>query len=856
MHRSQLQQLLNTSVFPYVERPGQYGGGEYNAIVKDAAQLDCRMLFAFPDSYEIGMSHLGLRVLYEAVNRQPRLAMERAFMPLTDMIGKMREYRLPLFSWESRSPAAEFDVIGFTLQYELSYTNVLAMLDLAGLPLLAAERGGGQPLVIAGGPCACNPEPLADFIDLFLIGEAEQSLIELLRLCAEAKAEGIGRGQLLARAAAIGGCYVPNLYTPHYDAGGRFSSLTAQDGAPPRVQKRVIAAIDEAPFPRQPLLPQVKAVHDRAVVEVMRGCTHGCRFCQAGIIYRPLREKSEPLLLQQAADNINCSGYEDISLLSLSSADYSRIDSLIDQLHAAHGARGVGVTLPSLRVDAFSVGLAARTQQVRKSGITLAPEAGSERMRAVINKGVSEQDILSAAAAAFSQGYSTIKLYFMIGLPFEQDEDIAAIAGLCRQIVAAARAWRPPGARKPLKITLGVASFVPKAHTPFQYAGGCGAEQLQHKQQLLLELLKPLRQVTVNFHDIAASLLEAAFARGDRRLGAVLLRAYRAGCIFDGWSEHFRAELWRSAFAGEGLSIEQYAAAEYQADSPLAWRHIDCGIDEGWLYREYQRARAAQLTADCRHGECSGCGVCPALGVETRLAAAAAAPPPPRQAVKPAAAVSRWRCRLSIQGDMAWLSHLDLLAALEKGLRRSGLPVAFTQGFNPHIQLSWGPAHPVGLRGDAEYVDIYFAAEPPDGWWRTLDSLLPAGLRLLNAVAVDRGLPSLMAEINYAIYRIKLAVPLTAEIEQAVQKLRQEPELLIERDSPKGKRSIDMMQSLVGLTVTGDSIIAHLRLDRGAAPRPQEIAAIIAPLAQIEYTERQGLFIEKDGQLIEPCPLA
>ncbi|MCL2817734.1 MAG: TIGR03960 family B12-binding radical SAM protein, partial [Clostridiales bacterium] len=530
---------MHRFLLPRVERPAQYIGGEYNSVVKDWEKTAVKMAFLFPETYEIGMSHLGLRLLYHAVNREENFLMERSFAPLPDMEAEMRSLGMPLFSWESRRPLRDFDVLGFTLQYELTYTNVLNMLDLAQLPLLSAERRG-WPVVIAGGPAAYNPEPLADFIDLFVIGEGEEALPELLALLAEVKDGGGSKEDFLRQALQIEGVYVPAYYEVDYAPDGLIAAVRPLFPAPAVVRKRLVKDIEKAPFPEKGLLPHTRAVHDRAMLEIMRGCTRGCRFCQAGVIYRPVREKSLELLLQQAEKNLRSTGYDELGLMSLSSADYSGIEPLTDRLLQTYGPCGVGVSLPSLRADAFSVGLAEKVQRVRKSGLTFAPEAGTQRMRDLINKGVNEEEILQAVTAAAARGWTSVKLYFMIGLPQETAEDISGIAGLTGRLLHAMRRAKPPEIKKPLKITLGAATFVPKSHTPFQWQGQDTKEQIREKQALLLQAVRPMKAVTLNYHDVDASHLEAVFARGDRRLGAALLSAWRKGCRFDGSRERFQ----------------------------------------------------------------------------------------------------------------------------------------------------------------------------------------------------------------------------------------------------------------------------------------------------------------------------
>ncbi|MBR3392385.1 MAG: TIGR03960 family B12-binding radical SAM protein [Firmicutes bacterium] len=849
------RETLELEILPRVEKPAQYAGGELNSLVKDWEAAPARMAFAFPDSYEIGMSHLGLRLLYEAVNNGSPHLMERVFMPLPDMQAELRRNDLPLFTLESRHELRDFDVVGFTLQYELSFSNILAMLELARIPLTAAERKEGDPIIAAGGPCAYNAEPLADIVDLVFLGEGEELDREFLDLAAEGKSNGWSREELLRRAAAVPGVYVPRFYEAEYDDKGRFRALAltadTPEGTPLVIEKRIMADLDAAPFPERPILPNIRPVHDRVMLELMRGCTHGCRFCQAGMIYRPRREKDPALLRRQAVCQCAMSGYDDIALLSLSSADYGRIQQLMEELTEDHAASGVGLSLPSLRVDAFSVDLAARTQEVRKSGITLAPEAGSSRLRDVINKGVTEEDILTAATAAFSQGYTHIKLYFMLGLPFESDSDVKAIAALCRKILQLGKANRPAEVKKPLRMSLGVSSFIPKCHTPFQWQPQCGEAELKRRQDLLKEEIKPMRQVTVNFHDRRGSLLEAAFARGDRRLSRVLLEAHKLGCQMDAWSESFRFDLWREAFAACGLTPEEYAEREYLHDDPLPWQHLSCGVDKEWLWRENIRAGRAQLTPDCSRGECSNCGVCGGERQPRLLPREQEARPYRSRHIEAQQAPCRCRVELKVDGAAKWVSHLDLLGMVEKALRRSGLPIAYSQGFNPHMLISWGPAHPVGLASDGEYADLTFSGEPPADWQAVFGRALPPGLTLVQARTVAAEEPSLMAAVNYACYRLELPAADEDELARAVERIMTASSLPMERVSPKGRKTVDLRPALAKLTADGRSVNAELWLDRGAAMKMNELAQLLIPDSPWR-ARRTGLFISDKGGLRRP----
>ncbi len=610
--REQVEKILHR-----VQKPARYTGNEWNAVKKEWQDKTVKMVFAFPDVYEVGMSYLGLQILYHIVNKRSDSLMERAFAPWVDMEQELRERGIPLFSMESFRPLNEFDIIAFTLQYELSYTNILNMLDLSGVTLGSSERDEREPLVIAGGPCVFNPEPLADFVDLFVIGEGEEVIHELIEAFKIKKQNKLSKHEFLRKAASIQGIYVPSFYRPRYDNEGNFQRLDALlPEARPRITKRAVQNIDTVDFPTHPIVPWMEVIHDRVMLEVMRGCTRGCRFCQAGVLYRPAREKKPETLIRQAGEIVKTTGYNEISLTSLSSADYTGIKEVIKGLLNAHAADGIGISLPSLRVDAFSLELAREIQRVRRSSLTFAPEAGTQRMRDVINKGVTEKDIIETVTSAFQAGWNAIKLYFMIGLPTETGEDVGEIAALAKRVLDIGQKYAT--SKRRLKVTVSVSSFVPKAHSCFQWEPLEQIGKLKEKQSFLASKMRG-RGLIFNYHSVENSYLEAVFARGDRRLGRVLRQAWRLGCKFDGWTELFDYGRWQEAFRLEGVEPEYFAYRRFDYEDPLPWGHIASGVGRKFLAREHQRALKGETTMDCRQGTCHGCGLCPTLETEPEI---------------------------------------------------------------------------------------------------------------------------------------------------------------------------------------------------------------------------------------------
>lgn len=596
-----------------VQKPSRYIGGEVGSVIKDKSGIDVRFAFCFPDTYDIGMSHLGMKILYSLINERSNYWCERCFAPAKDFEAIMRENDIPLYALESLDPIKDFDFIGFTMQYELSYTNVLNMLDLAGIPIFADERGEElTQIVVAGGPCVCNPEPLADFFDLFILGEGEEVNLELMDLYYEMKKQGATRKEFLKKAAHIEGIYVPSLYRFNYKEDGTIDSVEALEDAPETVKKRIIKDFDKVYYPENFVVPFTEIVHDRASVEVLRGCIRGCRFCQAGFIYRPFREKHSDTICRETKCLCENTGYDEVSLASLSTSDHSEIDELLSELIDYTAAERINLSLPSLRVDNFSESLLEKIKKVRKSGLTFAAEGGTQRLRDVINKNVSEEEIMNTCRIAFEGGYSSVKLYFMMGLPTETDEDIVGIAELAQRIVDLFYSIenRPKG--KNVQISISVATFVPKPFTPFQFEPQDTREMIEHKQKLLLDSVKS-KKIKVSYHDPNVSMLEVILAKGDRRLCKVVYEAWKKGCKFDSWDEHYRFDKWIEAFRECGIDMSFYANRRFEYDEILPWDHLDYYVSKDFFIRENKTAHNAVTTPNCRL-KCSACGVNKEIG--------------------------------------------------------------------------------------------------------------------------------------------------------------------------------------------------------------------------------------------------
>jgi radical SAM family uncharacterized protein/radical SAM-linked protein len=810
-----------------VEKPSRYIGGEIGARRKESAEL--RIALAFPDAYEIGMSHHGYQVLYAALNDLPWCAAERVYAPWPDMEAELRARGLPLFTLETQTPLARCDAIGVTLQYELCATGVLQILDLARVPLRAADRGEDAPLVLAGGPVAANPEPWAPFFDALFIGDADRAIVAIAQTLRAAKARGLARAARLAALGEMPGVYLPHRRRPRF-AADAFAGFDLAPGEPPRVRRQIETDLETAPAPCAALLSNAPAVHDRLAIEVMRGCLRGCRFCQAGYFYRPARERSGPKVVELTRRGLAATGHDEVSFLSLSTGDWSPVQTVLPYLTAELAPARVAMSLPSLRVESLRGELAASIGQVRRTGFTIAPEAGTERLRRALNKPIADDEIVDSADRVFAAGWELLKLYFMIGLPTETAADVAAIPALVERVFRAGRRRR---ARARVNVTVSI--FVPKPYTPFERFGLAAPDELRARLALLPEGLFR-GGVTFRRPQSDMSLLEAALARADGRVADAVERAYRAGARFAGWTEHFDFRQWTRAFADAGLDLTALATRSFGDDEPLPWSGVDIGVTPEFFRAERDRALAGEITPDCRTGQCQSCGVCGgAVAAQFTPPAAELGPP---QIKKVASATSpprhrRW-VRFGKDGPAKWLSHLELVKIFSRALRRADLPVPYGEGFHPLPRLAFGPPLAVGAASVAEWVDL--ALDEPvadDELAARLGDALPFGLAVLEVRRPPENAPGLFEVIVGFEFHVDLTGLPAGDFAAAVAAFLARdacPQAVTRKNRTK---TVDARPLVEQATVAGDALVFRVRHTHSeAAVRPARLAELLLGLPE------------------------
>lgn len=817
-------------LLPLVRSPSHYLGTEINSARKDPAAVRLRVALAFPDLYEVGMSHIGIQVLYQILNARPHIAAERVFAPGKDLEARLRCHGVPLCSLEAATPIAEFDIIGFSLLYELNFTNVLNMLSLAGLPLYSRDRGESHPFVIAGGPCTFNPEPVADFFDAMVVGDGEDVIIGLADAWLAWKGSGADRQALLKAWSGIGGVYVPSFFSAGIDSNG-FQVLTPLFSDYRAVRKALVADINKVPLPARPVVAFGRPIHDRLSLEVCRGCTRGCRFCQAGIIYRPVRERSPGNALSLARQALAGTGYDEVSLLSLSTGDYSAIDFLVERLMNRLAPDRIALSLPSLRVGSLTSGLMEQIRRVRKTGFTVAPEAGSERLRRMINKNVTEQDLEETVCKAFELGWGLIKLYFMIGLPGETGEDLEAIVALAERLQRACRR----GGRKG-EITVSVSSFIPKAHTPFQWMPQVSLEEGRARIDMLKGRLK-CRRIRLKWHNPEMSLLEGLFARGDRRLSGLLVAAHREGCRFDGWSDHFDYGKWLKAIETCGVDVDRYTTRARDLSEPLPWDHIDSGVSMRFMEDELKKALEGRKTEDCRGGECNQCGVCDFQVVRPVTFYDDHADKGPQPADSPdragQAAYTKLLVSYAKRDQARYFGHLEMTKIFSRAFRRAGVKVRFSDGFHPAPRFSFENALAVGTESEEERFTIEVPlGVTPQGVLDRVNKELPAGLRLTACRPFNRMSPGPAQKTA----RYSIALTQGRFSEGRLKAFLDAKELPLTKKNIKGRsRTVDLR-----LVVKSVRLVSPARVDLvldgqgGHGIRPADILAHVFGLSDDE----------------------
>jgi len=815
--------------FSRIKHPSRYLGGETHAIIKDPADVEVSIALAFPDVYEIGMSHVGLKILYHILNSLSWLAAERVFAPWVDLEQELRQRALPLSSLESGRPLSQFDLIGFSLQHELCYTNILSMLDLAVIPFLSEQRGSDEPLIIAGGPACFNPEPVAALFDAIVVGDGEEVAVHICTAVREWKqAGGKGKLELLKELATIRGIYIPSFFSVRYNARGIVERIQALRTGYSWVEKAVVPDLNSYPFPSRQIVPIAEPVHDRFTIEIARGCSRGCRFCQAGMIYRPMRERNPQEIVRIAESGLRETGFEDLSLLSLSSGDYGCVLPLVRELMKRVANHHVALSFSSLRADGIISPLMEEIKRVRKTSFTIAPESGSQRMRDAINKGLTEEQILDAARKIYAAGWSLIKLYFMIGLPMEQESDIEAIVELSRKIERLG-----PRGRRHNVLNVSVAAFVPKSHTPFQWLPQLKPEQGERRINYIRDRLRGNR-IKVKWNEPEASWLEGIFSRGDRRLTNVLINAWKEGACFDSWREHLNLDIWKDAFEGHGLDPDFYLLRQRDESEVLPWDHISPGISKEFLVEEWRKAQRGAATPDCRE-QCSNCGVCEELSVSPVLFngnAFSGTPVPSKPGM--GGRIRRLRIHFTKLETGRYLSHLELVRLFIRAFRRAGINMVYSKGYHPMPKVSFATALPVGVESLDEVVDLFLYDS--GNIHQTIDLVnreLPAGIRVLTIEEVlTKERPPQVKESTFQV-----SVRGSVKEEDMIRFLRLSACPVVQKRGNR-ERTIDIRSQVKGLQLlSGNEIEMVIRHDGGPEMKASEIIGEIFSLTDSQEEE-------------------
>jgi len=859
----QISDKIKKDLLPFVMKPGRYIGNELGAIKKDH-QGKLSVALAFPDVYEIGMSYVGLSILYHLINKRPDCVAERVFAPWVDAEEFLRKESIPLFSLESHTPLKEFDIIGFSLTYELNYTTVLNLLDLAGVPVFSSQRSEDDPLIIAGGPSALNPEPMAEFIDLFALGDGEEIIDEILDEVEKGKQNGIKKEELLLKLSRIPGVYVPSFYEIKYDAQKRFEKVVPNSPEiPEKIKVRTIPELKSEYYPTAPIVPFLETTHDRLTIEIMRGCPMGCRFCEARIAYYPKRERSIEEIVKQAEMGIANSGWDEISLLSLSTTDYSKLPELAERLHEKFYSKRVSISLPSLRPDTFSLELAQLLTKTKKPGLTFAPEAGTPRLREVICKNLAEESLFNTVKIAYSSGWNLIKLYFMIGLPTEKKEDLDGIIVLLKKILRIGKEIRKG---KNLNVT--ISPFTPKPHTPFQWEKQEDIDGLQKKMDYLKSNLRR-GNLNLKFRDPKVSYLEGILGRGDRLLSKVIYSAWKKGARLDAWTEHFKYQIWEEGFGESEIDPSFYLPARDLTQS-LPWDHIDKGIRKEYLQKERNRAYSVQeefvpSKGEVRVGDMIGKKVFEKLSSQPeeldKSSSEAYGRTKKRKGISPAHTIARSRVRLkwSKSEEIRFTSHLDVGRTFERAIRRSGIPIAYSEGFHPHQKVAFGPPLPLGFISDSEYLDMQLTQPHSNAVLCRLNQVLPPGFKFLEAKPILGKSESLSSAINLASYEVELDLP-EEEITTKSQSILSQRNLLVKRNFKEGPKEIDIRKHIRKLECqkkdSKSKVKMLLGLGAGGYARPQEILIYGFGLKENDIQsllfKRSNLFIKMDSEILTP----